>query len=599
MTSAGLRAAQNSPDAQEPRGEPPSGMRSRVRRRIPAIASLVVFLSGVYDLSDILLPGLHHRVHPLGSVLPGSVTHLALAGTVMIGALLLLLAKGLHRRKRRAWRAAVLLTAGASVLHLAHARGVPGAILSVLVCALLLAFQREFRAQGDPRTRWSALGYGLLFGVGGLVLGMLLLSVHAGSLSGHPAMSARALQVIEGLVGVTGPVHFRSDAFSDVTYDIFAGFGWLVAGVVAYLVLRPAEPSCSLSPDDETRMRQLLKAHGDRDSLGYFALRRDKSVVWSTTGKACIAYRVISGVMLASGDPIGDPEAWPGAMTRFLEVAAAHAWVPAVMGCSEQAGTVWSRQGLAALEIGDEAVVEVGEFTLEGRAMRNVRQAVARVERAGYTTTVARSKDIDNAGQALLRRRAEAWRGTETERGFSMALGRFGDPADGDCVWVTASLNGRMRAFLHFVPWGRNGLSLDLMRRDRDADNGLNEFLIVSMLRASPELGVDRLSLNFSVFRSALERGERLGAGFVLRAWRGLLLFVSRWFQIETLYRFNAKFRPIWEPRFVCYPSAADIPRIALAALEAEAFIVWPTAWRHVLTRARRAVLTRGTPEAA
>jgi lysyl-tRNA synthetase class 2 len=435
--------------------------------------------------------------------------------------------------------------------------------------------------------------------VGGLVLGMLLLSVHAGSLSGHPAMSARALQVIEGLVGVTGPVHFSSDAFSDVTYDIFAGFGWLVAGVVAYLVLRPAEPSCSLSPDDETRMRQLLKAHGDRDSLGYFALRRDKSVVWSTTGKACIAYRVISGVMLASGDPIGDPEAWPGAMTRFLEVAAAHAWVPAVMGCSEQAGTVWSRQGLAALEIGDEAVVEVGEFTLEGRSMRNVRQAVARVERAGYTTTVARSKDIDNAGQALLRRQAEAWRGTETERGFSMALGRFGDPADGDCVWVTASLNGRMRAFLHFVPWGRNGLSLDLMRRDRDADNGLNEFLIVSMLRASPEFGVDRLSLNFSVFRSALERGERLGAGFVLRAWRGLLLFVSRWFQIETLYRFNAKFRPIWEPRFVCYPSAADLPRITLAALEAEAFIVWPTAWRHALTRARRAVLTRGTPEAA
>jgi lysyl-tRNA synthetase class 2 len=53
-------------------------------------------------------------------------------------------------------------------------------------------------------------------------------------------------------------------------------------------------------------------------------------------------------------------------------------------------------------------------------------------------------------------------------------------------------------------------------------------------------------------------------------------VFVSRWFQIESLYRFNAKFRPVWEPRYVCYPATRDLPRVALAALEAEAFLVWP-----------------------
>ncbi|MCW2498909.1 MAG: hypothetical protein JWN87_585, partial [Frankiales bacterium] len=110
----------------------------------------------------------------------------------------------------------------------------------------------------------------------------------------------------------------------------------------------------------------------------------------------------------------------------------------------------------------------------------------------------------------------------------------------------------------------------------RDAENGLNELLIVAALEAAPQLGVQRLSLNFAVFRSALERGERLGAGPVLRAWRAALLFASRWFQIESLYRFNAKFRPDWEPRYVCYPTARDLPRVALAALEAEAFVVWP-----------------------
>jgi lysyl-tRNA synthetase class 2 len=157
-----------------------------------------------------------------------------------------------------------------------------------------------------------------------------------------------------------------------------------------------------------------------------------------------------------------------------------------------------------------------------------------------------------------------------------MALGRFGDPADDECVVVAAVKDGAVRAFLHFVPWGEDGLSLDLMRRDRDAEPGLNEYLIATALHACPELGVRRVSLNFAVFRSALERGGRLGAGPVLRAWRTVLLFASRWFQIESLYRFNAKFGPEWVPRFIVYPGAADLPRIAMAALEAEAFIVWP-----------------------
>ena len=142
---------------------------------------------------------------------------------------------------------------------------------------------------------------------------------------------------------------------------------------------------------------------------------------------------------------------------------------------------------------------------------------------------------------------------------------------------ATATEDGVLRAILHFVPWGSDGLSLDLMRRDRAAQPGLNDFLIVEAIKRAPELGVKRISLNFAMFRAALERGERIGAGPVLRAWRGLLLFASRWFQIESLYKFNAKFCPEWVPRFVVYTNTRDIPRIGLAAMEAEAFLVWPT----------------------
>ncbi len=578
VEARGLAAAPPRPSL----ARPPGGRRTKSSERgwVPLTAGLLCALTGLLDIASAATPGLYRRVQALTSVVPGALTHAAVAATAVTGILLLLLAHALRRRKRRAWRAVAGLLASSVVLHIVKGLDVEEALVAMLMLVALVAYRSEFQAVGDPRTRWRAVVAFVGLGFGSVLLGVLLIEAQRAHLVGSPSWLAVLEHVGYGLFGVTGPLRFNTEGSSDVIADTLLGLGLLTAVTTVYLALRPAEPQPRLTAEDVARMRALLDRYGARDSLGYFALRTDKSVIWSPTGKSCIAYRVLSGVMLASGDPLGDVEAWPGAIEAFLVEAARHAWVPAVMGCSEQGGEVWTRHGLDVLEIGDEAVVELREFTLEGRAMRNVRQAVGRVQRAGYAAEMRRVKDIPTAELAQLRAQAAAWRGAETERGFSMALGRFGRAEDGECVAVQAMQvtddGPVLRAFLYFVPWGPDGLSLDLMRRDRGADNGLNEFLIVSALRLAPCLGVRRLSLNFAVFRSALERGERLGAGPVLRIWRRVLVFVSRWFQIESLYRFNAKFRPIWEPRYVCYPSAADLPRIAMAALEAEAFIVWP-----------------------
>lgn len=532
--------------------------------------------AGVLDLYSVLTRPRGGRLHELTQVVPGVVTNAAAAATAVAGVLLLLLAHGLRRRKRRAWRAAVLLMAVSVVLHVVKGLDVEEAAVSAALLAGLVRYRADFYAKGDPRTRWRALYAGVLLLGTSVLVGLVLVRLRIGDAVGPRSLGDQLRHVLLGLVGVEGPIQFRHARPREIVSITLGALGALTALVPAYLVLRPAEPQPVLTPDDERRLRELLDRHGGRDSLGYFALRRDKSVVWSPSGKAAVAYRVVSGVALASGDPLGDPEAWPGALQEFLALAGEHAWVPAVMGCGEQGGTAYRRVGLQVLEIGDEAIVEVDAFTLEGRPMRGVRQAVHRVERAGFGARVRRVGDIPDSEREQIRQVAASWRAGDTERGFSMALGRFGEPGDDACVLVTAEKDGVLRGLLHFVPWGRDGLSLDLMRRDHTADNGVNELLIVRAVQAAPELGVRRLSLNFAVFRQALERGERLGAGPLVRGWRGVLVFASRWFQIESLYRFNAKFRPEWEPRYVCYPSARDLPRVALAALEAEAFLVWP-----------------------
>jgi lysyl-tRNA synthetase class 2 len=579
-------AGREAPASRRPGFDPQLAERRANHRWVPVVAGVLTFVLGVRDIAMVVRPHLWERVRLINRVLPGTVNTalihgVAAAALVVAGTLLILLSHALRRRKHRAWQAVVAVLAVSLALHVVHRDDLgdwPAWLpVDLLMVGALVYYRHEFFAVGDPRTRWRALSAFLGLGASSFVIGCLLIELRPGQVIGNPSFPTIARDVAYGLVGVSGPLRFTGDRTGDLIDATLLAMGALTALTTAYLLLRPAEPPAVLRADDEARMRALLATHGARDSLGYFALRRDKSVLWSTSGKACIAYRVVSGVMLASGDPLGDPEAWPGAIREFMAEAERHAWVPAVLGCSELGGEVWTREtAMSALEFGDEAVVDVCDFSLDGRSMRNVRQMVNRVERAGYTAVVTRVRDLTPEQRAAYRDEAREWRGTETERGYSMALGRFGDPADGDCVGVAALKDGALRAFLHFVPWGPDGLSLDLMRRDRSADPGLNEYLITATLRACPSLGVKRVSLNFAVFRSALERGGRLGAGPVLRMWRALLVFASRWFQIESLYRFNAKFQPDWLPRFIVYPGAADLPRIAIAALEAEAFIVWP-----------------------
>jgi len=499
----------------------------------------------------------------------------------------LLLAVAMRRRKRAAW---IFNTAVSGVFLLLFVTGLamPGerfgahafnylstALTGAFFLALLIG-RREFTAKGDrsnPKAAVAAFGGGLL--AGGTIGALLVQATN--ELSGA-GFADRFGYAVAGMVTIEPSSHaidvISLPTWSDATINVM---GALLFLAVVYVTFRSPRGEELLSDEDEGKLRALLERQGERDSLGYFALRRDKAVVFSPSGKAAVAYRVVGGVSLASGDPIGDPEAWPGAIEAWLAEAREHAWVPAVMGASEEAGVIYTRHGLDALELGDEAIVEVDEFSLDGRAMRVVRQAYNRVKRAGYTVRIRRHGDIPEAEMAELVAKADHWRDGATERGFSMALGRLGDPGDWQCVMLECFDGaGELKALLSFVPWGPDGLSLDLMRRARDTENGLIEFMVIELLRRADEVGLERVSLNFAMFRSVFERGSRLGAGPVLRLWRAVLGFFSRWWQIESLYRANAKYRPIWEPRYLLFEKSSEIPRIGIASARAEGFLTTP-----------------------
>ncbi len=497
----------------------------------------------------------------------------SLVTALMVG----LLAGAIATRKRIAWW---LLVAYLAMFTLANAFDVadehdPNALVALVIhvamIGLLIAAWPEFYTQVRRGALWKALG--VL--VGGLTVGWLLgwglIELFPGSLPRGPERPLwAAARVVPAILFGDDNFDGHPPHFVNLLLGLLGALALLTAAIVLF---RSQRASNALTGLDESALRGLLERSDVEDSLGYFATRRDKAAVFAPSGKAAVTYRVELGVCLASGDPIGLKEAWPQAIDAWLRLADQYGWAPAVMGASELGATAYRRAGLSALRLGDEALLDTRAFSLAGPEMKQVRQAANRLRKQGITVRIRRHSELSPEEMAAAIKRADAWRDTETERGFSMALGRLGDPLDGNCLLVEAIEGERVLGMLSLVPWGRTGVSLDLMRRDPKGPNGIMELMISQLALTSEQFGITKVSLNFAVFRSVFEEGGRIGAGPVLRLWRSVLMFFSRWWQLEALYRSNVKYQPHWAPRFFIFEDRRQLVRVAIASALAEGYL--------------------------
>ncbi len=551
--------------------------------KVPRIASWVCYFIAFLSFVTALFPFTRAPLSGLRALV--DLAFIAAPPNVAWAVLMVIVASALGKRKRAAWilllvlevvEAALLVFAWVVFPQAAYPGIMTPLFFNLVVIGVLLLSRSEFFAVSQKGNGWRALATFVIGAVVSIGVGTAVVA-----LFGDPQLQLERLNLaVTEFLGVLG---------QDPALEQGIRAPWLISSLIgllgsatfiatAYVLFKPRHKDRLLSGSDEVSIRMMLAEGGDRDSLGYFATRRDKSIQWAPSGKAAVTYRVVFGVSLASADPIGDPQAWPAAIEAWLEDAHQHAWAPAVMGASEAGAQAYQRAGLGAVELGDEAILYFKEYQLDGRHMRVVRQAVNRIERAGYTAKVRRHAEIPAEEMASIIADADRWRDTDNERGFSMALGRLGDPLDGRCVLVEAfDADGNREALLSFSPWGARGLSLDLMRRSRDSENGVMEFMVTSLVAAGPTIGADKVSLNFAVMRAIFAEGERIGAGPVLRLTRAVLLFASRWFQLESLYRSNEKYDPDWVPRFMMFENVGDLPRVGIAAGIAEGFVATPS----------------------
>ena len=516
-------------------------MRARIDRlsRPPTALAALAFVIGVIDIVSALTPELAQRVHVLDRVLTINEQMAARGLTLAAGVALLLLASSLSRRKHRAWVLAVALVSVSVVLHIAKGLDIEESLANLTLLALLIRSRRWFDAPGDPAS-WR-----LILGITAL-LSWLLVAV---------------------LVLPDGP---RQDELRIVHLGAVA-LAVMVSVWLVHLWLRPwREPDAQTEGDHELARRIVLE-WGD-DSLSFFALRRDRRYAFAPTQDAMLAYRVVAGCALVSGDPIGNPASIPALVNDFADLAHSRGWRLVVLHCSDEWVELFRGLGMRSLPIGDEAVLCPQTFSLEGRPIRKVRQSVNRLQRLGYTATVSGPDDLSSRERAEVEDVSQQWLNGWPDRGFSMAMDDLYSHPQARFV-IARDDDGTLQGFLHMVP-SKRGYSLSSMRRLRTSPNGLIEFLVAETAEWARGEGLQEISLNFSVFADVLRADGT--ASWPIRATRWSLLRLDRLFQLERLFSFNRKFSPTWRRRYICFERHRDVPVLSVATLHVERLLAPP-----------------------
>jgi lysyl-tRNA synthetase, class II len=544
--------------------------------RAPLLLAVLVGAVGLLGVLDAVLPP--HGDSLFASLVPASVRPLAHALVPPLGLALLAVSRGLVRRKRRAWQLALALLGGLSVIHVMH-RFDEGAVAALVVALLLVAFRHDFDQRGDPSSRprvalHAAAFVTLIYVYGALALWWNRLAAdrpYSLSFAARETTDALLFRTARGSSHLAGPV----GEWFPVSVLLL---GLVATATIVAAWLAPWRHRVRQQAHERETAHALVQAWG-MDTLAPFVLRGDKSYFFSEDEQAFLAYRVVGGVAIVSGDPIGPPELFDGLVARFATYARARDWRIAILGVSERRLALYRAHGLHALYHGDEAVVDAASFSLDGRAIRKVRQSVHRLERIGYRAELLHAREIPPELRARLETLAQAWRGTEPNRGFVMALDGLFRLDDEDALFaIGLDPDGEPAGFLHFaVSRCAAALSLSSMPRLRSTPNGFNEWLVCATVVWAREHGYERISLNFAPFAALLAPEAKLTA--VQRAERRALLALKGRFQLDNLLTFNRKFLPGWERRFVVYERRRDLPRVGIAALAAEAYL--PFSGRH------------------
>lgn len=533
------------------------------------IIALLTGLMGAINVVSAVTPSLADRLRLLRQVSPLEIRYGGHLTAALAGFALLLLARALWRRKRVAWALTLVVLAVSVVSHMLKGLDYEESLLAAALAIWLLFLRPHFHARSDRPSVWQglrALVAALLFTLAYGVVGFYLLDRHFRVSFGlGSALEQTVIMFTQfydpGLMPIQ-PVTRFGRYFADSIYTV----GALTLTYALLMLLRPVLVRRPSSAHERMQAKAIVEAHG-RTGLARFTLFDDKSYYFSPGG-SMLAYMVKGRVALVLGDPIGPAEDVAAALAGFQRYCARNDWLPAFYQTQPDYLVQYRAAGLEIVCIGNEAIVDTVSFSLQGGANKALRTPVTKLTKLGHRAQFYEPPLPDSLLHEL-RAISNEWLTTMNRAEMRFSLGSFDDDYVRNCpVIVVHTLEGYISAFANLVrEYQHNGISIDLMRRRRQVENGTMEFLFVSMIEWARSRGYAAFDLGLSALAGV---GQDADDPAVEKALHYIYEHIYHFYNFKGLHAFKNKFHPQWSPRYLVYPGAASLPAVALALIRAD-----------------------------
>jgi phosphatidylglycerol lysyltransferase len=324
------------------------------------------------------------------------------------------------------------------------------------------------------------------------------------------------------------------------------------------VLLRPRTPEPHLPTKEELdRIRPIVNAAPE--SLPHVALTGDKALLVSPAGDAFLSYAVEKRSWIAMGDPVGPERACTELAWKLRELADHHAGWACFYQVGPGALPRYLDMGLALFRLGEEAIVPLAAFSLEGSERRGLRQSYNRGQRDGLTFGVVPPIAVPSLLPEL-RAISDAWLAGKNVREKGFSLGAFDDRYLSEGPIAIARLQGRVVAFANlWVSSSKVELSFDLMRHALDAPRSTMDFLFVSIIQWGREQGYRSFSLGMAPL-SGLE--DRTLAPLWTKVGARLYRHGEYFYNFQGLRQYKEKFAPEWRPRYLAAPGGLRLPLV-------------------------------------
>lgn len=529
------------------------------------LIALLTAAMGVINVLSAVTPSLRYRLRLLEQYLPFSVTTGGHLTSALAGFALLLLSVSLWRRKRVGWLLTLIVLFISIPVHLLKGLDYEEASLAAILTGLLIYLRPHFHARSDVPSIQQGLRIlvaAFLFTIAYGVSGFYLLDKHFHFSFGLWTAFRQTIVMFTqfydpGLQPLTGFGRY----FADSIYVV----GAVTAGYALLMLLRPVLNRQPVTVEERTRAWEIVKAHG-RTSLARYALLDDKKFFFSRNGSV-ISYVVQNRVALTLGDPIGLPDDVPSVIAEFQSLCKSNDWLPAFYQVAPSYIDVYKEAGFEMLALGQEAIVDLSQFTLEGSENKTLRNSYTKMVRAGYHYDVIQPPFSVRMLREL-NTISNEWLSSRGMSEMRFSLGWFDEAYLNTCpILLVRDREGFIEAFANIVTeFQASEVTVDLMRHRTQVESGIMDFLFVSLFQWAKQNGYFSFNLGLSALSGVGERSEDAA---IERTLNYIYRHVTKLYNFRGLHTFKEKFHPTWSPRFLVYPNLMSLPAVSVALYRA------------------------------